>query len=375
MDQLTVLETFAGIGCFGRGLESTGGFKIAAQVEWDRCSQLVLKKRFPGTPILPDVREVVYRDCIGTWEDPQAEYKAVCTKSMSRIIPGTIDVITSSFPCQQISVAGKGEGLINEEGQPTAKSGLWFETFRLIKEIRPKYAIIENVANLRSRGLSVILKGLRSIGYDAEWHIIPARAVGAPHLRERIWIIAYPHRPEVRHLPEWNAGGWERVLQRERQAFTGDDGQGGDFGAIRSGSSSSRGEGRTRNGECANLPTHPSCSRLWGTFASQEEASRWWTEAAAQVGHRWKTGPGFRGVDDGPRAGLDRCNLEPFIEAWLANVLNGVERDFYKKPKDDSIEAWLERYRRTQVRQLGNALVWQIPHLLGRLIMRLEGME
>lgn len=87
--------------------------------------------------------------------------------------------------CQDISVAGKGAGL---EGE---RSGLWFEYKRLIKEIQPKYAIIENVANLRSKGLATVIKDLGEIGYDVEWNIISARSVGGIHLRERIFLVAH----------------------------------------------------------------------------------------------------------------------------------------------------------------------------------------
>ena len=88
------------------------------------------------------------------------------------------------FPCQDISAAGRQKGLAGE------RSGLWFEMLRVISETKPEWAIIENVANLRSNGLATVLQGLWQIGYDAEWHIIPACSVGAPHKRERIWIIA-----------------------------------------------------------------------------------------------------------------------------------------------------------------------------------------
>lgn len=93
--------------------------------------------------------------------------------------------------CQDISVAGKQKGLIDDQGN-TTRSGLWFEYLRLIDEIRPRYVIIENVANLRGNGLVRVLQDLWKIGFDAEWHIISARAVGACHRRDRIWILAYP---------------------------------------------------------------------------------------------------------------------------------------------------------------------------------------
>lgn len=97
----------------------------------------------------------------------------------------SIDVICGGFPCQDISLAGYGAGLAGK------RSGLWFQFHRLIRELRPKCALIENVALLRSRGLEEVLRSLNEIGYDAEWHCIPATAIGAPHQRDRIWIIAY----------------------------------------------------------------------------------------------------------------------------------------------------------------------------------------
>lgn len=97
------------------------------------------------------------------------------------------DAICGGFPCQDISTAGKGAGLAG------ARSGLWWEFHRLIAETRPKWVIAENVSALRSRGLDQILGGLAALGYDAEWHCIPASAVGAPHRRDRIWIVAYPN--------------------------------------------------------------------------------------------------------------------------------------------------------------------------------------
>jgi DNA (cytosine-5)-methyltransferase 1 len=106
----------------------------------------------------------------------------------------SVDVITGGFPCQDISVAGKQAG-INEN----TRSGLWSEIVRLIGDLRPKYVIVENVSNLLSgpsnkRGgwFGRILSDLAECGYDAEWENIPASAVGASHRRERVWIVAYP---------------------------------------------------------------------------------------------------------------------------------------------------------------------------------------
>ncbi len=106
-----------------------------------------------------------------------------------------VDVITGGFPCQDLSVAGKQRGM----GEGT-RSGLWSEIVRLIGELRPRYVIVENVAallsgpsNQRGGWFGRILGDLAECGYDAEWENIPASALGDPHRRERVWIVAYPN--------------------------------------------------------------------------------------------------------------------------------------------------------------------------------------
>lgn len=94
------------------------------------------------------------------------------------------EVITGGFPCQDISFAGDGAGLTGE------RSGLWWQFRRTIRMVRPQFALLENVAALLNRGMGTVLGSLASIGYDAEWDCIPASAVGAPHERDRAWIIA-----------------------------------------------------------------------------------------------------------------------------------------------------------------------------------------
>ena len=100
--------------------------------------------------------------------------------------PAELSIVTGGFPCQDISVGGGGEGITG------SRSGLWKEMARVIDAIRPDYAIVENSPALTSRGLGTVLGDLAEIGYDAEWHCIDAASVGAPHRRERIWIVAYP---------------------------------------------------------------------------------------------------------------------------------------------------------------------------------------
>jgi DNA (cytosine-5)-methyltransferase 1 len=98
---------------------------------------------------------------------------------------GTVDVLCGGFPCQDISAAGKGAGITGE------RSGLWKEYARLIGEMRPRFVFAENSPLLRTRGLGVVLEDLASLGYNARWGIIGARDVGAPHKRDRMWVLAY----------------------------------------------------------------------------------------------------------------------------------------------------------------------------------------
>ena len=172
MSKLRVLDLFSGIGGFSLGLERTGGFETVAFCEIEAFPRRVLAKHWPGVPQYSDVRtltaDVLRRDGIA------------------------VDVITGGFPCQDLSVAGKQRGM----GEGT-RSGLWSEIVRLVGELRPQYVIVENVAALlagpserRGGWFGRVLGDLAECGYDAEWENIPASALGAPHRRERVWLLA-----------------------------------------------------------------------------------------------------------------------------------------------------------------------------------------
>jgi DNA (cytosine-5)-methyltransferase 1 len=96
---------------------------------------------------------------------------------------GLVDVISGGFPCQDISVAGKGAGLTGE------RSGLWRQFARIIREVRPRYVLVENSPALTARGLNIVLGDLAQMGFDARWGVLGAVHAGAPHKRERIWIV------------------------------------------------------------------------------------------------------------------------------------------------------------------------------------------
>lgn len=131
---------------------------------------------------------------------------------------GIVDVVSGGFPCQDISAAGRGEGL---EGE---RSGLWMEMARIIGEVRPRFVFVENSPLLTSRGLGRVLGDLAEMGFDARWGVLGAAHVGAPHKRERIWIMAHS---ELRGIQERRrikdackkADGQERIRSDESQSL------------------------------------------------------------------------------------------------------------------------------------------------------------
>lgn len=164
MNKPTVLDLFSGIGGFSLGLERAG-FETMAFCEIDPWCRRVLAKHWPEVPCYDDVRQLT-----------AARLRADGVSY--------IDTICGGFPCQDVSLAGKGDGL---DG---ARSGLWRSCVRLVGELRPRRVLVENVGALRGRGLLAILGDLASLGYDADGHAVPAAAAGADHLRDRVWIIA-----------------------------------------------------------------------------------------------------------------------------------------------------------------------------------------
>ena len=163
---LKLLDLFSGIGGFSYAAERiVGGYETTQFVEIDSYCQSVLRKNFPNTPIHDDIKTFSAK-------------------------PGQFDVFTIGFPCQDLSVAGRQRGINNE-----TRSGLFYESIRLLREVRPRFALFENVRNLLSHEkgetFQEVLFQIAKAGYDAEWSIISAKDLGACHLRERIWIVAY----------------------------------------------------------------------------------------------------------------------------------------------------------------------------------------
>lgn len=159
---MTFGSLFSGIGGMDLGLERAG-MECRWQVEWSIFNQRILAKHWPAVPRYGDISGVD-----GTQLEP-------------------VDLVCGGFPCEDISLAsGTSVGIIG------SRSGLWSEFARILREVQPRFAFIENVPALRGRGLALVLQDLWALGFDAEWHCIPASALGANHERDRIFIVSYP---------------------------------------------------------------------------------------------------------------------------------------------------------------------------------------
>ncbi len=182
---------FAGIGGLDLGFE-LAGFECRWQVELDPFARAVLERHWP------DVRR---HDDIRTWPTADAEL---------------VDVIVGGFPCQPVSLAGKGLAQADPRW-------LWPEFRRVVAGLRPAWVVIENVPGLRRRGLRGVLADLAALGFDAEWTVLSARDVGAPHLRKRIFVAASDaSRVELREQPGWlSRACWQVAAESRNDAAVG----------------------------------------------------------------------------------------------------------------------------------------------------------
>lgn len=179
---------FSGIGGMDLGLERAG-MKVMWQVEKDLFCRTILEMRFPDARCYEDIKTFTPGDA------------------------AQVDIIAGGFPCQDISQLGGKHGLAG------TRSSLWFEMLRVIRAARPRFILVENVPNLLKRDFGVILKGLADSGYDAQWQVLSAAGFGAPHLRKRVFVVAYPNGhgtprwPERQGLKEYWQNGKEQLAR------------------------------------------------------------------------------------------------------------------------------------------------------------------
>ena len=303
---MTFGSLFAGIGGIDLGFERAG-LTCKWQVEIDDYATQILSKHWPGVHRERDIRE--------------------CGQNNLE----RVDVIAGGFPCQDLSYAGRGAGL---DGQ---RSGLFFEAIRLVRQLQPRAVVLENVAALLTRGLDRVLGSLAEIGFDAEWHCISAASVGAPHIRDRIFIFAYrqgePSRALHAAMAELSvAMGNTNRRDRKRRSATGQQGQ-------------TRPAARHKEVDAANTKE----PRLERAESARDSRS---IGLAGQSGPRgWQT---------------DWWSAEPAV----GELVNGVSdrlvrfagRTAYGMPN-----------RVNKLRCLGNAVVPQVAEVVARLLLsRLE---
>jgi DNA (cytosine-5)-methyltransferase 1 len=184
------LDLFSGIG--GISLALRPWVRTVAYCEQDRYAQGVLLSRMSEGKL-----------CMAPiWDD--------VTTLNGSMLP-EIDIIFGGFPCQDISVAGRGEGLAGE------RSGLFFEIVRLAEEIKPTFIFLENVPAIRTRGLSTVGESLDSLGYDCRWTTLSAEEVGAPHLRNRWFLLAKNQDPATMQRTEIERGESDRDTERSKE--------------------------------------------------------------------------------------------------------------------------------------------------------------
>jgi len=313
---MRVLDLFSGIGGFSLGLERAG-METVAFCEIEEYPRKVLAKHWPDVPIYEDVRDVSKQrlDADGI---------------------GRIDVITGGFPCQDISVAGKQAGI---EGE---RSGLWGELARIIGDIRPRYAIVENVTALISGDNGAwfgrVLGDLAEIGYDCEWHCIPASELGANHHRDRVWVICYPQKLQC------NGGDDNREHGQCEVSELGDPGSQTDATNADEIRRWKEQESRT---ECKNT------AEPWndGEKRHVANANQQHVPRSSQFGIFGRGRPKWNELIAGQFRGFrDISEIEPTIRRGADGISDYVHR----------------------IKGLGNAVVPQIPELIGRVIMEIE---
>lgn len=180
LSELTHGSLFSGIGGFELGAEMAG-ISTLWNCEIEKFQGEILKKRFPYAERFTDI-----------------------TKTTGLRY---VDIITGGFPCQDISVAGKRKGIKGE------RSGLWSEMYRIIREVMPKYVIVENSPALAISGLEQVLCDLSEIGFNAEWQCISNYAFGYPHKRERLYLIAYSDKIGLQG-DICNYGGFDSIFKQ-----------------------------------------------------------------------------------------------------------------------------------------------------------------
>jgi DNA (cytosine-5)-methyltransferase 1 len=290
---LNVLDLFSGIGGFSLGLERAG-MRTVAFCEIEPFPRAVLAKHWPRVPCYSDVRSL-------TVQQLRADG-----------IEG-IGLVCGGFPCQDISLAGKGAGL---EGE---RSGLWFEYARIIREVRPRWVLIENVPALRTRGYDRVKSDLEEAGYACWAFVVGARDVGMRHQRKRAWVVAYCNSEQLREQP---------------RRWSGQSGSCAAFTAELSKDVGYSGSERLQAG--------------WPVLLSAVQVQ---PVSASRSNPLAVAGPGE------PQRAWEESRL---VERPVGGAVDGLPAKLVRLANAGSLKAF------------GNSVVPQIPEVLGKVILRLD---
>ncbi len=338
---------FSGIGGLDLGLEWAGVGRTVWQVERDPFCRSVLERHWPNAARFDDVRTV----------------------GAHNLEP--VDVICGGFPCQDISYAGKGLGLSGE------RSGLWYEFARIVGEMGPRFVVVENVAALITRGIGDVLGTLSDLGYDAQWRAIRASDVGAPHRRERIFIVAYARRWGVQLVGE------RGFVRGAASSDSGDGNQRERHGDAAGGSSEDLANANEHgpqgkrlcgilNGERATLGDHvDGCSRA----ESLGDSDRAQFDGSTGPGNNRERRPRVR-PPGGRKESRGRGQTQPLmgraahglperLDRWPARP--GEPQADWEAPR--TVEKAANRAAR--LRALGNAVVPQVGAEIGKWLLKI----
>jgi DNA (cytosine-5)-methyltransferase 1 len=363
---LRVLSLFSGIGGIDLGLERTGGFRTMAFCEVDPFCREVLAHHWPGVPIHDEVRRLT-------------------SDSLGGLQP---DAIVGGFPCQPHSVAGKRQGQADERH-------LWPEFARLVREIRPRWVLAENVPGIRTTAADEVCGYLEAAGYTVWPLVVGADDVGAPHRRKRVWFVAHRvsegrsdersgglldgERPARRHdadgRGEWPVGEPAGAGLEGQRADAGEPQQPEprDAGAL----ADSEGGGWSQQGHGRIAGSRPGCDGTrWP--ARPGEPQHDWEEprlAYGERGGRYGRETRAEGLDtDGPTAGRDegeclasdgdRRDGKPAArspEQPMGSAANGLSERLVRRANREALKAY------------GNSVVPQVVEAVGYAILAAEG--
>ena len=236
---------------------------------------------------------------------------------------GIVDVVSGGFPCQDISAAGKGAGI---EGE---RSSMWKHMARIIGEVRPRYAFVENSPMLVGRGLSTVLADLAEMGYDAKWGIVGAHHVSAPHRRDRIWIVATDSN--VCRCDDGSDSERQHEVNHAQVGEVTEDQQPGSLWKHRTSKNGCDvADSTIKRLEEFNISKQSNCIREWPPSnawqnSSQNDVGNAMCERQPRQGQSWfGSDPAEKGEGETDHAFSERIGHIWGIESPLGRVANGV---------------------------------------------------